>query len=186
MNGHHLVMGEIDDFVTGRRLPDTHDERYRQKIARILVEQKGYRRDSLDSPILEIRAAGKCAWVPITWTVRLDDRIMMLVHYGPGSLVTRHRPALAMGRLVAAYQIPVVVVSNGEEADVLDGSSGKLLAQGLAAIPSAEQLVAICATNVWAPILTQRVRQEERIVMAYEVDDRCPCDDTVCRINEMP
>ena len=42
MGGHHLIMGELEDFLTGEVLADTHDERYRQKIARYLVEEKGY------------------------------------------------------------------------------------------------------------------------------------------------
>ena len=40
MNGHHLILGELDDFVTGQRLADTHDERYRQRLSRLLVEEK--------------------------------------------------------------------------------------------------------------------------------------------------
>ena len=32
MGGHHLIMGELTDLVTGQTLPDTHDERYRQRF----------------------------------------------------------------------------------------------------------------------------------------------------------
>ncbi|MCK7466807.1 MAG: hypothetical protein MZU91_00755 [Desulfosudis oleivorans] len=42
MAGHHLILGKLTDFLTGEILDDTLDERYRQKIARWLVEQKGY------------------------------------------------------------------------------------------------------------------------------------------------
>ena len=38
--GHHLILGELIDFITGETLQDTHDERYLQKLARLLVEQK--------------------------------------------------------------------------------------------------------------------------------------------------
>jgi hypothetical protein len=44
MNDHHLILGQLVDFITGRIIADTHDERYRQKIARLLVETKGYRK----------------------------------------------------------------------------------------------------------------------------------------------
>ena len=44
MNGHHLILGELTDTITRETLADTHDERQRQKLARLLVEKKGYRR----------------------------------------------------------------------------------------------------------------------------------------------
>ena len=39
---HHLVLGEMTDYLTGKTVEDNHDERLRQKIARFLVERKGY------------------------------------------------------------------------------------------------------------------------------------------------
>ena len=42
MDGHHLILGELDDLITGESIKDTHDERYRQRIARLLVDEKGY------------------------------------------------------------------------------------------------------------------------------------------------
>ena len=40
-------------------------------------------------------------------------RGIRLLTFGPGSIVSRERPALAVARLVAPYQVPVVVVTNG-------------------------------------------------------------------------
>ena len=39
MNGHHLILGELTDYITGETLKDTHDERYRQQIARRLIDK---------------------------------------------------------------------------------------------------------------------------------------------------
>lgn len=186
MSGHHLILGELTDCITGETLTDTHDERFRQKIARLLLEQKGYPGHTLTPRYpLTIRAGGKCAQVPVTLIARVDRRIAMLVHYGPGSLITRQRPALAMGRLVAPYQVPVVVVTNGEQADILDGASGRRTATGLQNMPGHDQLVRVAATAPWTTIEPHRAEMEARIVFAYEVDDRCPCDDTVCRMEPM-
>jgi hypothetical protein len=184
VNDHHLVMGRLIDFITGRSVDDTHDERYRQKIARLLVDEKGYEpEDVLTGRSVTVRADNKRACVPVTFIVKVEEREAMLVHYGPGSLVTRHRPALALARLAATYQIPVVVVTNGEAADILDGASGKIKASGLARIPSREQLIRELQDHSWPALDTRRADMESRIVMAYEVDDRCPCDDSVCRLD---
>lgn len=181
MNDHHLILGQLTDFITGRTIDDTHDERYRQKIARLMVEQKGFAKSQIrPNHPLTVRGTAKSACVPITCIIDVAGHMAMLVHYGPGSLVTRHRPALAMARLAAPYQIPLVLVTNGEAADLLDGASGRLLGSGWQAIPSESELTRRLLDYKWETIPAGRAEMEARIVMAYEVDDRCPCDDTVC------
>ena len=41
MSTSHLVLGEMTDYLTGRPILDTHDERARQHVARFLVEESG-------------------------------------------------------------------------------------------------------------------------------------------------
>jgi hypothetical protein len=185
MNDHHLILGHLKDYITGRIITDTHDERYRQKIAHMLVDEKGYQKSEITPQYpLTIKVDDKCALVPVTFTVSLNGKAAMIVHYGPGSLVTRHRPALAMSRLVAEYQIPIAVVSNGEDAHVLDGQTGKIRGEGLLAIPKKAELAGEFRTSghpTNGPKISALRRQgEARILMAFEVDDRCPCDDTTC------
>lgn len=183
MNGHHLILGEIDDFLTGERMTDTHDERYRQKIARFLVEDKGYARADIHPRLPLIVIAGdRKGRLWVDFTVVVDHRHAMVIKYAPGSLITRYRPALAIARLIAPYQIPVVVVTNGETADILDGASGRLRATGFERIPSREDLMEQLAEARFPPIASARAQMESRIVYAYEIDGGCPCDDTACRI----
>ena len=146
MNGHHLILGELHDFITGATLKDTHDERYRQKIARLLVNRKGYRSTDIEPRrALPVQAGEKRATVKIDFLVNLSGRICMIIKYGPGSLVTRRRPVLAASRVLAPYQIPVAVVTNGEDAEVLEGSRGSVLAVGLENIPSKSELQKLLA-----------------------------------------
>ncbi|GAB6905130.1 hypothetical protein JCM12296A_09640 [Desulfosarcina cetonica] len=178
-----MILGTIRDFITDEVREETHDEQYRQKIARFLVDEKGYRKTDIKPHNLLIVAAGERRgrlWVD--FVVGLDDRTMMLIKYGPGSLVTRYRPTLAISRLVAPYQIPVVVVTNGEDADVLDGETGRLIASGFERIPSREDLLSQLTTAPFTPIPAKRAEMEGRIVYAFEIDGGCPCDDTACRI----
>jgi len=183
MNGHHLILGELVDFITGKPLADTHDERYRQKLARLLVNHKGFSKREIQSDFkLKIRADQKKAIVPIDFVISLAGKICMIIKYGPGSLVTRHRSALAAARLVAKYQIPIVAVTNGEKADILLGETGKVHAQGLASIPGRQDLLARMQDFRITPISGKQAEMESRIVYCYEVDDSCPCDDTVCRL----
>jgi hypothetical protein len=40
----------------------------------------------------------------------------------------------------------------------------------------------MAAGEAFAPISEQRAEMESRILYCYEVDDRCECDDDVCRL----
>jgi hypothetical protein len=185
MGGHHLILGKLTDFISGETLDDTLDERHRQKIARLLVDQKGYRKtDITPRHELKIDVDDRCARLQISYTVILGRSIAMVLHYGPGSLVTRHRPILAMSRLVQARQVPLAVVTNGEDADILDGVSGNVIATGLNQIPAKTQLSDIVAARQWPEVPPKRREMESRILMAFEIDGRCPCDDSVCTIVE--
>ncbi len=194
MNGHHLILGELEDFITGEVLTDTHDERYRQQLARLLVQEKGFlKTDIHPRRELVITAGDSKAVIVNDFLVRLQPlqgkackacKACMIVKYGPGSVVSRHRPALAISRLIEPYQIPVVVVTNGRDADILDGNTGKKTAGGLNAIPSKTELLQKLEDKEFTfdPISPERAEKESRIAFAMEVDLCCPCADTVRRL----
>ncbi len=181
--GHHLVLGELIDFVTGEKIPDTHDERYRQQLARMLVAHKGYLKNQIQ-PRFEVRVAAqnKQAILKIDVVVTLSERICMIIKYGPGSLVTRHRSALAASRLVAPYQVPVAVVTNGKDADIIEGATGNIISSGLESIPAKAELVQRVEKTGFDQISAKQAEMESRILYAFEVDGSCPCDDTICRL----
>ncbi len=183
MNGHHLILGELTDCLTGETIPDTHDERYRQKIAKLLLEKRGYAKTEIQSRCdLQIQADEKCAIIKVDFKITLNGRIYMIIKYGPGSIVTRRRPALAAARLLAPTQIPVVVVTNGEAAEILDGSTGEIIAHGLEAIPSKAEILNKVSEDAFTLIAPSRFEVESRILYAFEVDGSCPCDDNICRL----
>ncbi len=183
MSGHHLILGDLDDVITGETVTDTFDERYRQKIARLLIDGKGYLKSDIQPrKSLLVKAGDKRAVIKIDFLISLLDKLCMIVRYGPGSVVTRHRPALAASRVLVPYQIPVAVVTNGEDAEILDGSSGKVLSRGMETVPSKTELQEIANRFEFNKISPERAEMESRILYCYEVDDSCPCDEDVCRI----
>jgi hypothetical protein len=183
MNGHHLILGELTDFISGETLKDTHDERYRQKIARLLTGQLGYLKADIEPRrALVARADSKKAILKIDFTITLEGKTCMVLKYGPGSLVTRRRAVLAVSRLIAPYQVPVAVITNGQDAEIINGTSGEVTASGLESIPSKANLTKMAAGETFAPISDQQAEMESRILYCYEVDDRCECDDDICRL----
>ena len=183
MGNHHLILGELLDFITGETITDTHDERYRQKLAKMLVTDKGYHKYEIKPRCnLLVKAANKSAIVIVDFKVTLSGKVCMIVKYAPGSLVTRHRPALAASRLIAPTQVPVIVVTNGKETNILDGSTGKVTGYGFESIPSRSELSDMVANKHFDPVPINKAEIESRIMYAYEVDGSCPCNNTTCEI----
>ena len=183
MNGHHLILGEIDDFISGEPIKDTHDERYRQQLARLLVNRKGYLKSDIEPrKSLIVQAGDQRAGIKIDYLINLGGKVCMVIKYGPGSIVTRRRSLLAISRVLEPYQIPIAVVTNGEDAEVVEGSSGNVISQGLGTIPSKSRLIEMTSENSFQPITADRAEIESRIVYCYEVDGSCACDEDVCRL----
>lgn len=177
---HHMIYGSLVDYVTGEPLVDTDDERYRQKLAQMLVTEKGFAKTELEMRRrIETLFAHQFVASKIDIVVSIAGQRMMVLRYGPGSLVTRERPAIAAARVLEEGQmIPLVVVTNGEDAELLDARTGKVLATGLEAIPSREAIVAMLPSLDFTPVLPERREPELRILNAFDVETCCaggPC-----------
>ena len=178
-----MILGEQTDLITGDTIMDTHDERYRQKIAYLLINHKGYQKKDIKARNdLEVQAGEKRAVIMIDFLVNLGGKVCMIIKFGPGSIVTRRRPLLAASRILAPYQIPIAVVTNGENAEILEGATGRIISQGLDTIPCKEQLAEMMGANHFNRIPAKRVEMESRILYCYEVDGSCPCDENVRRV----
>lgn len=137
-SGHHIVYGELQDYLTGETLKDTDDERIRQELARHLVEKLGYARDELEARLnIVSEFNGKRVESRIELCARIEGKRLFILRYGPGSLVTREKAAIAAARILEpAYRIPFAVVTNGRDAELLETEKGRVLATGMDAIPS--------------------------------------------------
>ncbi len=177
---HHMIYGSLIDYVTGETLVDTDDERYRQKLARLLVEEKGFAKSDIKMRHrIETLFASQFVVSKIDLVVSIAGQRVMILRYGPGSLVTRERPALAAARVLEENQvIPLAVVTNGEDAELLDSRTGKMLGSGLAAIPTREAVLTMLPGLDFSPWPDNRREPELRILNAFDVESCCaggPC-----------
>lgn len=173
---HHIVYGTLRDYVTGEELPDTDDERTRQELARMMVEEKGYTKEDLEPRrFIETLFATQFVRSTITLTVSLDGKRIMIVRYAPGSLVSRERSAVAAARVLEEeVQIPLAVVTNGRDAELLDTGNGQVLASGMEAIPDRHRARELLPTLVFRAGLDGKGRERElRILNAFDVEICC-------------
>ncbi|MCK5685188.1 type I restriction enzyme HsdR N-terminal domain-containing protein [bacterium] len=175
-NTHHLILGQLKDFLTDSVVADTLDERYRQKIAKNLVLIGGFKKTDIVSNInIQVVAGSKKAVVKTDFLIKHQEKIVVLIKFAPGSLVTRRSPNIGLSRIIKSYQIPMVISYNGEDAEILDGESGEIISVGLDNLPVKKQIEKDMLTFSFKSIETKMFEQASRIVYAFEIDGACPC-----------
>lgn len=184
-NDHHLVLGELTDFLSGKTIPDTLDERYRQALAKRLVNENGFKKEHLRAGIShQLTAQGRTAVIKIDYLVLYKEKIVALIKYAPGSLVTRRLSTLALSRTIVPYQIPIIVVTNGEDAEIIDGNSGKVTDQGMSYLPTLISVQDRFDAFLFKEITAAVFDQASKIAFACEVDGACPCDTDICILDQ--
>ena len=178
---HHYIYGTCTDYITGETIVDTDDERCRQDLARLMVEEKGYAKKDLEPRLsIETLYNGQFVVSTIDITVREAGKRFMILRFAPGSIVTRERSAIAAARVLEpAYQIPLAVVTNCRDAEVLDTYTGKVIRQGLDKIPDKKEAEDLVKSLRFEPFDDEiKNDRERRILNAYDVEICCaggPC-----------
>lgn len=177
---HHMIYGHCRDYISGERLVDTDDERARQELARTMVEEKGWSKEDVEMRLgIETLFNKQFVSSKITMALSLAGKRCLLVRYAPGSLVTRERPALAAARVLDdKCQVPLVVVTNGRDAELLDVYSGRLLGKGMDIIPAKADVKRMFPELRFEPYDVKKRERELRILNAFDVEICCagaPC-----------
>lgn len=183
-SGHHIVYGELQDYLTGETLKDTDDERIRQELARLLVEELGYAPEELE-PRLSIASAfnGSRVESRIELCARIEGKRLFILRYGPGSLVTREKAAIAAARILEPeYRIPLAIVSNGQDAELLETEKGRVLATGMNAIPSRSAAASLRQSLSFEPY-NDSTKREQALRILNLFDQEVCCAGSQCGLD---
>lgn len=177
---HHMIYGHCTDYITGEKLVDTDDERFRQELARSMVEEKGWSKEDVEMRFtIETLFNKQFVSSKITMVISLHGKRCMVIRYAPGSLVTRERSAVAAARVLdPQYQIPLAVVTNGRDAELIDTYSGKIIGVGMDAVLSKDEVVQMAAGLRFDLFDDKKRERELRILNAFDVEICCagaPC-----------
>ncbi|MCU0538646.1 MAG: type I restriction enzyme HsdR N-terminal domain-containing protein [Desulfobacterales bacterium] len=155
------------DFVTGKPVPNIGAEENRQAVERLLVEQKGFDRGEIEVEVpIAMEIGGETYRSAVDLVVKVAGRRVMALRCAAGSLGSCEREILAAARLLDTHQIPFAVVSDGKSALVLDTVSGRLLGEGLTAIPTRAETRSRSIEPT--PLPGERRLREELIFRTYD------------------
>ena len=183
---HEESLGNvIADYLTGEKIVETSYEEFRQALARLLVEEKGYPRDRLTPKV------GVCFPVDGRDYTRMvdllardaDGRPLLFVIFCSGEPGTYVREALAAARVYQEAQIPggvpLVVVTDSKEALVFEAATGREIGRGLRGLPSWQAAMDLGAPRPMPS--DEALLRERRILFAYSEFLADGCCQGACR-----
>jgi len=155
-------------------IPEETRHNIRDKVERFLREEKGYAREDLEfGQAVEVVIGEKRVSPVLDIVIRLRDKRLIAINCAPGSVVSREMEVLSMARLLDSYQIPFSVVTNGEESELLDTHTGKVIGEGLQAIPSKAQALEQLRAVEFKPLPEKKAEQAKRVLLVSNVV-KCP------------
>ena len=158
------------DSLTGEPLPNVGAEENRQLFQRLLVTAKGYAKTEISRDVdIELNIGGQPYRSQIDLVVCLNAVTpLMVVKCAAGSLGSREREIVSAARLLYDRVVPLAVVTDGCTAVVLDGISGQKKGQGLTAVPSRVEALALLAQWKPQPLAPHRREREKLIFRTYD------------------
>lgn len=179
---HEESLGNvIRDYLTGEELEETSYEEFRQGLARLLVEEKGYPRERL------IPKFGVCFPVADSRYTRMidlaataeDGRVLLFLIFCSGEPGTYIRETLAAARVCEQGPVPLALVTDTRDAVLLDVGSGREIGRGMRAVPSYDALAALAPPL--PPLSEETLDRERRILFAYSEFLSGGCCQGACR-----
>lgn len=162
-------LDQVIDFITGEPKADTGSEANRQRMERVLVEQKGYSRQDVEVDVdivLDPEAGHYRSKLDLVVTVK--GCRFMVIKCAPGSLDSREREVIAAARLLDSYQIPLAAATDGRTAIVWDSVTAQCLGKGMDAIPSKSQAIETFDPASVKPLDEKRRSRQQLIFKSYD------------------
>jgi hypothetical protein len=162
-----------EKFREGVNAPSTdetiNEEVIREKVIGFLLGEKGYQIEEIEAEVpFKLNTEKEIFELKVSLVIRLKDQRLVMIKCGTGSILARERAALALARLFSNYQVPLTVVTNGEDAVLLNTLSGETIDDGLTAIPDKKMLLSQMETFKFLPLPEKRIKLEKQILSAFE------------------
>lgn len=142
-------------------------------LADFLVAERGFRRAEISvRGELNTEFNGEAVVSRIAVLVRLQGKPVLMFRYGPGSIVTRERAALAAARIYDPQcQVPFVVVTNSREAKLIDTYTGNVVGEGFESLPCRDDVLGWMPRLQFEPYAdAKKIDREKRILNVFDVN----------------
>ncbi len=159
----------LEDYITGKTVPNVGVEEIRQRVERFLVEEKGYLKEDIcvDADI-DIDIDGSRYASQLDLVVSLEKVFFMVIKCAAGSLESREREVISASRIFASSPVPYAVVSDSKTAVIYDSETGKKIGEGIKDVPSRKAAEKFLSTYQPDQIPEKRLKKEKIIFRSYD------------------
>ena len=163
----------IEDYITGKQIPNIGAEENRQEFERFLIEEKGFlKEDIIVDKEISIKIKDEIYKSKIDLVIEISGTSFILVKCAAGSLGSRCRETISAARIIIPkYQIPYSVVTDGKTAIILDTVTGKTIDNGLNAVLSKKQAEEQKEKTTLVPYPEKKYEREKIIFRSYDATD---------------
>ena len=141
----------------------------RLDIEKFLLEKKGYSESEIEkNREFEVLIGNEQCKSGTDIIISIDGKRLILIKCSVGALVSRERQAVACARVFESYQIPFAIVTDAIDAIVLDTLTGNVAGEGLAKIPSRNELLELTGKIEFKKLSPERAEKEKRILLAFD------------------
>ena len=166
-------MERLTDVVTGRLVMNVGAEENRQMVSEYLMATLGYAKtDILVDYAVSFPIDGEPYETEIDLVVEIDGVPMMALKCVAASLGSGEREIVAAARLISdSHILPYAVVTDGKDAIVLDGVTGKVLGEGMGSIPTRNALVVWGVDNRLQTLPAEKRERQRRVFRTYDMEN---------------
>lgn len=161
--------GTLRDYLTGEEIEETTYEEFRQALAKLLVEEKGYPRERLRAKVdISYTIDGETFERPIDLVV-VDEKEqpIFLIIFCSGDIGSYERETVCAARLIGEVPASHALVTDTMGASLMDVSSGECVANGMDALPDWEELQEMVRKADMKPLNEEQRERQTRILHTY-------------------
>ncbi|WFS61271.1 type I restriction enzyme HsdR N-terminal domain-containing protein [Pseudodesulfovibrio thermohalotolerans] len=172
--------GTLRDYLSGEEIDETTFEEFRQLLARLLVEEKGYPKDRLKAKVpLKYCVEGEEFERSIDFVLYDEQgRPVFLVLFCAGEVATFERETVCAARLIEGGPVPYALVTDTMDATLLDVRTGEEIARSMDAVPDYERLMRMVGEAEFTPLTDEQRERQTRVFHTYcgfVCGDHCEC-----------
>ena len=146
----------------------------KERVWDILTKEKNYDPSEIEiDPEFRLSLSDSEASVSIDFVVTLPSASFMVIKCSSSSIESWERYVVSFARVVKDYQIPYAVVTDGDNARIMDALAGILVSESIKGLFERKDAIDKLKDFKKIPCPVNRLEKEKRIMYAFE-SIKCP------------
>ena len=161
--------GTLRDYLTGDEIDETTFEEFRQALARLLVEEKGYPRERIKGKVrLAYSVDGEEYGRPLDYVVYDEGgKPIFVIIFCAGEVGSYERETVCAARLIDGGPVAYALVTDTMDASLLDVRTGEVVARSMKAVPEYGELLKMVEAADVQPLTEEQREKQTRVFHAY-------------------